>query len=323
MKKTDSIKRFYDYLESTVRWKDTLRDVKIPVLNHGEVHLKNITVSPWSLSQLALSAGMEMDDLLDFINNTGDLKIVNRTIDGRSVEALEIEKRLNSGTQIIALSEMISHTDIHGMIRMLVWISAGRSIEKTEDIPTLSDSILTVKNDLMIPDDFMPDYMMRLVESGVEAITDRMLSDILDRDYLFHLVCGFDSDRNAYPVSIIPSTSFSSERDLELYTLIQSKLKDVFAELSSGKDFENLTIGRTIRALIYQLEKNKKRELSGFLWKGEKIDILKSLDLVEEIEGKSYLKQGIDSSELGLLYSRYRTKIERLSNNWLNTKISL
>ena len=33
-----------------------------------------------------------------------------------------------------------------------------------EDIPTLSDSILTVKNDLMIPDDFMPDYMMRLVE---------------------------------------------------------------------------------------------------------------------------------------------------------------
>jgi len=323
MKKTDTETRLNDYLESTVRWKDTLKDLEIPVLVSGEVLLKQLKVYPWSLMQLKTSTGVEMNVFSNFIKNRKDLRTVEKTVENRTIEVLEAQENINFGSNKSLLSDMIKQADIHGLIRILVWISARRSSEKTGALPTLSESILTVKNELMIPDDFMPGYLMNLVESGVETLTDSLINAILGWDNLLFIICGFDSEGIAYPVSIIPSLSYSCDSENELFTKITGRLKEVFAELSSGKEFENLTTGRTIRALLYQLEKNKKRDLSGFIWKGEKMKILRALDLVEEIEGKPFLKQGVDSIKLGDLYADYRSKTEELSKKWLSTKISM
>lgn len=323
MKKNDTETRLNDYLESTIRWKDTLKDLEIPVLASGEILMKTLQVSPWSLLQLDISTGVEMNDLSNFIKTRKGLRIIEKGVEKRTVKVLETKEDINFGSNKSLLADMANHNDVHGLIRILVWISARRSSKKTGDFPTLSDSILTVKNEMMIPDDFMPAYMMNLVESGVETLTDGLISAILDRDNLLFLICGFDSEGNAYPVSIIPSMSYSCDSENELYTKITGRLKEVFAEMSSSKEFESLTIGRTIRALIYQLEKNKKRDLSGFIWRGEKIKILRSLDLVDDLEGKPFLKQSVDSIELGHIYADYRSKTEELSSKWLSTKISM
>jgi hypothetical protein len=49
--------------------------------------------------------------------------------------------------------------------------------------------------------------------------------------------------------------------------------------------------------------------------------ILKSLNLVDESNGKPALKRDIDLPGLVSLYNHYRTEAEKLSRAWLQTKV--
>jgi len=310
------------YLRSSIKWKNVLQKIQIPVLNGENIIKHSVTVSPWSIDQIALSIGCSKDELFKLISKSKMIKITDKVFENETFTVLESDDEINLDVLVKPVSIFMEDMDIHLLIRLLVWMNTRRICDQTGEMPSLSDSILTVKNELMIPDDFMPGYMMQLVESGTTGMNAEKVNDIQGKDDLLYVICGFDQDRIAYPVSIIPSACFSIGNQLDQYEKFMNKVKELFSETSKTREFQNLTVSRTLRALIYQLEKNKRRELSGYLWKGEKMTILKSLDLVDESEGKPILKSDVDLKKLTTLASIYRTETEKLSTKWLKTKVS-
>ena len=309
------------YLKSSIKWKNVLRNAKIPVLNGENITTGMVTVSPWSLSQLGISCGIQSDELIKLINSREKMKITDRVIGDDAFKVLDAEDDVDLDVPVQLLSRFMEEMDMHRLIRLIIWMNTGRIASQTGEMPTLSDSILTVKNELMVPDDFMPDYMMKLVESGVTELTSEMRDNIQGKDGLLYVICGFDQNKKAYPVSLIPSAAFSGNNLQSVYQDCLAKVREHFSEISVTEEFHNLTVSRTLRALIYQLEKNNRRELTGFLWKGEKMTILKSLNLVDESNGKPELKRDIDLPGLVSLYNHYRTEAEKLSRAWLQTKV--
>ena len=310
------------YLKSTITWKNVLQKLQIPVLNGENIIKHSVTVSPWSIDQIALSIGCSKDELLKLIPKRERIRVTYKVLENETFTVLEMDDEINLDVALQPNSIFKDDMDIHLLIRLLVWMNTKRICDQTGEMPSLSDAILTVKNELMIPDDFMPGYMMQLVESGTTGMNAEKVNDIQGKDDLLYVICGFDQDRIAYPVSIIPSAGFSIGSQLDLYEKFMNKVKELFSETSKTREFQNLTVSRTLRALIYQLEKNKRRDLSGYLWKGEKMTILKSLDLVDESEGKPTLKSDVDLQKLTTLASIYRAEAEKLSANWLKTKVS-
>ncbi|WP_393971911.1 hypothetical protein OXIME_000500 [Oxyplasma meridianum] len=309
------------YLKSSIKWKDVLRKLQVSILNGENIKTRSVAVSPWSIDQLSISLKCSSDELLKFISKRKTVKITNKSLENQTFKVLEAGNGFDLDVAAQSITKFFEDMDIHLLIRLLVWMNTKRICNQTGEIPSLSDSILTVKNELMVPDDFIPGYMMKLVENGTTPVTAEMLDDIQGKDHLFFLICGFDQERSPYPVSIIPSAGFFLENQLELYEKLMSKTKELFSEISKTQEFKNLTISRTLRALIYQLEKNKK-DLSGYLWKGEKMAILKSLGLVDESGDKPKLRSDIDLLKLAPLVGRYRIEAEKLSINWLQTKVS-
>lgn len=321
MDQTEGNEKLFTYLKSSRTWKNVLRNLQIPVLNGEKINTYAVTVSPWSLNQIELSSGIKNDELVKLIGTREKTKIMDREIGNNTFKVLETDDDIDKNVPVRLLSEFMEEMDVHRLIRFLIWMNAGRICDETGEIPSLSDSILTVKNDLMVPDDFMPDYMMKLVESGVSELTSDTLHNIQGEDGLLFVVCGFDQNKKAYPVSLIPSAAFSNHNLPGLYQKCLAKVKELFSEISKTEEFNNLTVSRTLRALIYQVERNNRRELTGFLWKGEKMTILKSLDLVDETTDKPALKTEVDLKELLSLYNHYRTEAEKLSRTWLQTKV--
>lgn len=314
-------KNLETYLKSSMTWKNVLRNAQIPVLDGEKITTYNVTVSPWSLNQLQISSGIQSDELLKLISAGKKMKIIDRVIGDNGFKVLDGDDGFDQNVSVQPLSGFMEDMDMHRLIRFLIWMNTRRICNEKGEMPSLSDSILTVKNDLMVPDDFMPDYMMKLVESGVPELTPEMLHNIQREDGLLYVICGFDQNRRAYPVSLIPSAGFSVDNLPGLYQKCLTKVKELFSEISKTKEFHNLTVSRTLRALIYQVERNNRRELTGFLWKGEKMKILKSLNLVDETDEKPALKSEVDLKELLSLYSHYRAEAEQLSRTWLQTKV--
>lgn len=318
----DGTKKIDLYLKSSKPWKNANRKLQIPVLSGENIIKHTVTVSPWSIDQVAISTGCSKDELLKFISKKEMLKITEKTIESETCNVLEADDGVDLDVEVQPISKFMDDMDIHLSIRLLVWINTLKICNQTGEIPSLSDSILTVKNELMVPDDFMPDYMMKLVESGTTKMTAEIVNEIQGKDGLLYVICGFDQERSAYPVSIIPSAGFSACDQMELYEKFLNKVKEVFSETSKTREFQNLTVSRTLRALVYQLEKNNRRDLSGYLWKGEKMTILKSLDLVDETGGKPTLKSNVDLQKLLPLLDSYKAEAEKLSIKWLQTKVA-
>lgn len=310
------------YLKSSMPWKNVLRKQQVAVLNCEKITTETVTISPWSIRQLEISSGCSNDEILELISVQDQVKITEKVLDDETFNVLETFGAIDLNIPVQPVSGFMEDMDMHHLIRLLVWLNTTMICNRTGEMPSLSDSILTVKNELMVPDDFMPGYMMKLVESGVTEMTSEMLNNIQGKDRLLYVICGFDRHNKAYPASIIPSAAFSCINETELYERCLNKVKELFSNISMTEEFQNLTVSRTLRALIYQIEKNNRKDLSGFLWKGEKMTILKSLGLVDETEGKPVVKSDMDLQDLMSMYKGYKSEAEKLSTNWLQTKVS-
>lgn len=325
------------YLESTLKVKDLIAISICGIENYdGSVTEVPLFTSPWGMSQIILNCkesreqdisgissqfprhfGVREEKLEYKVNSDGFLeteesteKVITLSADGFPEEAAAPDINADSITVKQAFNWYLYH-----IIKMLS--------EGGEKVVSIPDAVFALKNDLFLPDDFMPPALMRMVEGNEYVNVQITVDEIQPANgmrliYLFakcnqkgcfapHSFYFDDLDGN-------PEKRFSFDR-------IKDTLQKSFEKLQSSTGYEDFTFSRLLRSVLYALEARKTRELGKPMFDESKIEILENRGLVKNVGGKAYVLEDFDVSGIKRLMKESEEKVSILAENWLKSQI--
>lgn len=268
---------------------------------------------PFLLEQLSLILEESPQDVLNdlqaftlSVEEDGSLKVVHLK------PCAEVEA--------IVLPQFISNEDL---IKLTIFFSADAHRSLKGSPPSPEDAIFPVKNALEIPDDFMPDGLMELVE-GRPVQDYQSVPGKLNTSFAPELLFPIFRFNEKMPVgldSIIPSRiSFSNTVELSLDTLLEA-LKNQLEKFKNSESFKEFLIGRIFRSLKYVVQRGKSRELKKPLFTDEKILLLNSTGIVDQTGEIPHIRDDLSAEELIRMSDGYEKRNNEIALNWKQESI--
>ncbi len=318
----DAKNQILKYLNDTYSIRNILENF-LP-LNPDEPGAGKSVLAPWSISSISINTGFSEDAVLEELEEIPDAKVEPIVKDG--VQLMVLRMRESLGVQAHA-----SH-DSHDIKTMMVKDAMNLhlyqfSIEKVaqNDRPVkIEEAIFDLKNNAFLPDDFMPEHMMGMVEGDLAMSTEGIhRAFLLNSDvrilYLFHELKGNSAGRVRF---IYPAKANFSVPIPE-----NGRIREILAASFSGlrenekyKDFEN---SRLLKTVLYNLETKNSRELKRPAFDPRKIRILETLGLVEKTGDAAMIRDSVSAGQLKTNYNMMKKHGEELANEWLHSKVDL
>ncbi|MCL4451513.1 MAG: hypothetical protein M1327_02670 [Candidatus Thermoplasmatota archaeon] len=272
-------------------------------------------VVPFSIAQMKAMTGRSDDSINSMFRG---LKVVDRS--GRRTydfSSVPMETEISE-----AVPDYISREDLIKLTVYAITRSLGAS---NNGAAKVDEIVFQLKNDAGIPDDFMPASMMEMVEG-------RPLSDppslILNLQPSFSEGAIFPIFRisGELPVSVGFLTCYPKgfENDAKLVPegLIKS-VKDEFYLFTKEPGYQDFVAGRVLRSVVFNLERKKTRKLSKPLFDDIKIQALKKIGIVDEVNGSYSIVEALSLEKIKKLASELESKNHRIAQDWKAKMIKL
>ena len=285
--------------------------------------IESQTIIPWSIPMI--SANIHVDDhaLREIIERQGYLQIDHEKRYGQDFDLVKLKGDRSSLPPIelkpIRIPDEVS---VSSLINLYMYIFLSEAVSTEDRLMTIEDAVFSLKNTLMIPDDFIPPQLMSNIEGEVHLDVNEMIKDI--QPFLKHqLIYIYPEFSNGIPNRIrflYPSKSYSIENGRTLQELL-SKIGDSFEKIKLDEDFSAFQLSRYLKDVIYIIEVKHTRELLPPLFSADKISKLQSLDMISTSEAKTVVKDSIDINYLKELREMLKKKAEQFRSNWLKSII--
>ncbi|MEM0157533.1 MAG: hypothetical protein QXN26_05670, partial [Thermoplasmataceae archaeon] len=128
-------------------------------------------LAPWSLDSISINCGLNVEDVIRTLDSMPEADIVSRNMDGSSISVV-----IWSGTEPPSSSAELPAHEPGRRVRDLInlhiynYISA-RTANENKPVK-LEDALFDLKNSVMLPDDFIPDYLMANIEGDTVPAVD-------------------------------------------------------------------------------------------------------------------------------------------------------
>ena len=285
--------------------------------------IESQTIIPWSIPMI--SANIHVDDhaLREIIERQGYLQIDHEKRYGQDFDLVKLKGDRSSLPPIelkpIRIPDEVS---VSSLINLYMYIFLSEAVSTEDRLMTIEDAVFSLKNTLMIPDDFIPPQLMSNIEGEVHLDVNEMIKDI--QPFSKHqLIYVYPEFFNGIPYRIrflYPSKSYSIENGRTLQELL-SKIGDSFEKIKLDEDFSAFQLSRYLKDVIYIIEVKHTRELLPPLFSADKMSKLQSLDIISTSEAKTVVKDSIDINYLKELREMLKKKAEQLRSNWLKSII--
>ncbi|MCL4480969.1 MAG: hypothetical protein M1113_05755 [Candidatus Thermoplasmatota archaeon] len=293
-------------------------------LSHGAKG-KTYLITPWETSQIIQNLeDISISELEGFLSRNGDILAEIHINNGEHAVRLQTKADLAdchiNEEPPIAVNAEIRIKDAFGLLlyKKIVSLSKDGSNWVRKE-----DAIFGIKNSLMLPDDFIPQSWMAIVENNEPIESDRVIEDIqrvLGRKWIF-VFSSYEDDKAILPYF------FYSRKGVGLPEVTEERLMSIltseFEALRNSPEFRIFILTRILKSVIFNLETKGTRELRKPLFDNVKIQLLMDENLVSEIDGKFFIRESVSLTNLESLRNRYLDLSSKLSSEWMNRIVHL
>ncbi|OWP56943.1 MAG: hypothetical protein B2I17_03115 [Thermoplasmatales archaeon B_DKE] len=314
--------RIATYLKNTEKIRDA--EFTAGVFNSSEK--VNYVVTPWEMKQVILNtAGIHEHELSDYVSKNHDILVIEDLGHGNK------RIKLRTGAELPASSDPSADTAsfrskvrIMDIFSILLYLRISALSENGSSWVKKEDAIFGIKNSLNLPDDFIPQAWMSIVENdnpikSVEPLN--YLQDVLGKR-LVYTYSSFDGETPVMPYFfyIQPVKGFADHYSEELLSAL---LTSEFEKLRTSHEFRAFTLARILKTVIFNIETKKLRELKKPLFDQDKIRSLREENLVDETDGRYFLTESLSLSELKSLREEFLNRTQKVSLDWMEREVQI
>ncbi|MCW6169151.1 MAG: hypothetical protein LVQ96_05775 [Thermoplasmatales archaeon] len=281
------------------------------------------TIIPWSLPIISANINVNDSYIQEIVEKQRYLQIDHEKRYGQDFDLVKLKGGRSSLPQVedkvIRIPDEVS---VNSLVNLYVYLFLVDAINKDDKLVSIEDAVFSLKNTLMIPDDFIPPQLMLNVEGEVHLDVNEMAKDIQPFPSL-RLIYVYPEFVNKVPNRIrflYPSRSYSFENQPTLTQLL-SWIGDSFEKVKLHEEFSAFEESRYLKDVIYTIEVKHTRELFSPLFGPDKISKLESLGIINNSETSPAVRDEVDVNFLRLLRDTLKKKAEHLRDYWLSSTL--
>lgn len=318
--------RIVEYLSGTIRIRDYSEKKRIIAhLDGYDQDKAEFTVTPWDICQIAINSGDgEVEEVRAFLLEQKDYFTFERNADG-----LEVLKTKGEGTpEILSIDVRDSHENVSFTVEDAFKWYLYHKIQVLSENGTkpvgISDGIFAIKNELFLPDDFVPPVMMEMVEGSKMVDVSNAVVNIqpTGRKNAIFILGKHDHGKFLEPDSFYANPNIKSGMPEDIANLGKLILKS-FEELQQTDEYKKFLLSRVMRNVIFTVETKGKRELGKPMFDPGKLKILEMNGLVTVSNGKGTVPDDMSVEDLKKVRGEAEKAAENVSRNWMKSEIKL
>ncbi len=292
-------------------------------LDPDEKGVSQSVLAPWSLRAISANTGVETDEVRRILEEKGDFRFREVKSENLSITIAETNNELASNKIPISM-ETGESLSVSSLMNLHVLQFVQEKSSETGRPVKIEDAIFDLKNSLFLPDDFMPEHLMGMVEGEASFNEDEVRKAYAIKEGLTSIYfyqeskeTGFGRIRFLYPAA---SGSFNNVPSNEK---VRELIGTSFSSIQGEKSYLDFVNSRLIKNVIFNIEQKKTKELKRPIFDPRKIKTLEEMGLVERNGDSASIKEEITLETLKEIYSNAKTAGQEMAKKWLSTKIKV
>lgn len=292
-------------------------------LNPDEIGASQSVLAPWSLEAVSANTDIPVGEIRNFVHRSESLSLKEVDVDGHTVSVIESVAKLK-GESIQNVLEPGVRLTVSQLMNLHVLQFVESKTGEVDAPVKIEDAIFDLKNTLFLPDDFMPEHLMGMVEGEPDFSLHEVrmayaIQGNLTSIYFYQesKTGGFGRIRYIYPAKSGKFTNTPSNED------IRGMISSSFNSIQTEKSYVDFVNSRLIKTVIFNIEQKNTRELKRPIFNPGKIKILEDLGLVEKIGDAASIKESVTLDSLKELYASAKKEGQELAKNWLSTELGM
>lgn len=277
-------------------------------------------LAPWSLESISLNTGIGKPEVKSILEKLEGGSFRDISSDGVTRTVFTIEVVPSDSKLETRISELAGEIPISRIMNLHVYQFVKDKVKEENRPVKLEDALFDLKNNVFLPDDFMPEYLMGMVEGESELSLEEVRESL-------QIIPGIDS------LYIYPETRENGEGRVRfLYpahvtslraSIFNETLREIivksFGTIQASAKYREFENSRLIKNLIFNIGQKHTRELRRPLFDPRKIGILEKMGLVEKSGEVAVVKESITLEDLKALYDHAKKLGHELSREWLSS----
>ena len=273
-------------------------------------------LAPWSVEALKQNLCPNVSEEIRRMEADGILELHQLMADGEPVQMIRNPK-LGSVNSSNSISADMKRT-VSGIMNLHI-LSYIQDRQKITDKPVkLEEALFDLKNGVMLPDDFMPVYLMGNIEGSETQVEPcEIAREIQPFNDVAAIFCYFEhsSQRTGTLAMLYAATNFIIPLTREE---MRKKLADSFRKLQEYPDYGDFEMSRILNQIIFNREKRHTDELRRPYPKQEYISRLMELEIVQKMEERYLLNPEMPTEKIKQIRDELKKKASVLAASWLN-----
>ncbi len=315
-----------NYLKNTFEIREFSETVKLQGFIDGYDRDKaEFVVAPWDIEQIALNCGIEnsaevaeaLSEYPEFfsVENSGSGIKVVRALASTFPDAIIEEPAESIQPESLSVEDAFKWYLYH---KINLLSNGGKVPVK------ISDGIFAIKNELFLPDDFVPRVMMEMVEGSKVVDVPETVKGIQPsgQNNAIIILGKHESGRFLEPHLFYFNGRAAGKIPVDRGNLGE-KIAASFAEFQNTPEYENFLLSRVMRNVVFTVGTKKKRELGKPLFDPSKLKLLEKRGIVA-LEGNiGVVPDTVELGELNRIKAEAEKSAEKVSGLWMSSLIRL
>lgn len=312
---TDS--RIKKYLKETFDIRNIME--RVPVRGPSSEHTTWI-LAPWSLDSISINCRLPIEEVTRILKSMPELEIAVLENDAAQISVVRWHES-ESPSYPSESSSQEPGRRIRDLINLHVYNYLMKRTGAESRPVKLEDALFDLKNCVMLPDDFMPDYLMGNLEGEDVPAADYVLENLQPFSGRTDVYCYFESTNKGpggltylYAASREPGRVIGNEE-------IEKIIGDSFRSLSRDPDYVHFELSRYLKTLLFNFQRYKSNELRRPLPPHHIIEIMKKNRIITESNGKYFLSAGTSAADLEGMLETEKNAAKAISARWLGSSV--
>ncbi len=305
------------YLKETFRIRNVVEKIQARSPADGPA---TWILAPWSPDSISINCGLPKEEVLRALDSMPETEIVPRNVDGSSI-SVAVWSGNEPPSCLTGVPAPTPGRRVRDLINLHIYnYICARNHGENQPVK-LEDALFDLKNSIMLPDDFIPDYLMANIEGEKPPAVDYIIEKLQPFSGRKDIYCYFEPGHHGPERLAYMFASSHVEESLPGNNEIERLLGESFRSLSSDPDYQHFELSRYIRSLLFNIKRYGSRELRRPLPPAHIIDIMNKIGILTENSGKYSIAESISTTGLEEVLEKEKNAAVSLAIRWLNSTV--
>ena len=311
----DTNSRIKKYLQDTFNIRNIMEEVPVRAPSS---ELTTWILAPWSLESISMNCRLPVEEVTRILESVPQVEIATQD---RGANKISVVRWLGSEPfSYQAVSSLLRPgRKIRDFINLHIYnYLVGRTGTVSSPVK-LEDALFDLKNSVMLPDDFMPDYLMGNLEGEDIPPSDHVMENLQPFSDRTDVYCYFEPSHKgsgslAYLFAASPEPGMVNDNKE-----IEKIIGDSFRSLPRDPDYEHFELSRYMKTILFNIQRYSSGELRRPLPPPHIIESMKRKGIIAETNGKYSVSEGISAEHLEGMLETEKKAAKALSARWLES----